>query len=234
MSRRRACPRRSRPAASAWTARPSALADPPQEPGCPAAMTTSISCYAAEVELPDERPGTVRSRLGPDVQPYVPERFDWPEPGSRPLEHRPVIVGAGPGRADRRLPAGRARLSPLDPGTRPGRQGPRRRRPPVRRGGAARPRKQLPLRRGGRRHLQRRQAHLARHRARRAARPGNPRRMPRQAVDPLRASAAPRVEPPAAGRPHPAAQVRGSWAARSGSRAGSRTSIIADGRLRGS
>ena len=33
------------------------------------------------------------------------------------------------------------------------------------RAGPARPREQLPLRRGGRRHLQRRQAHLARHRA---------------------------------------------------------------------
>ncbi len=48
--------------------------------------------YSAEVRLPDE------TRLGtlPDVHPFVPDRFDWPEPGSRPLEHRPVIVGSGP------------------------------------------------------------------------------------------------------------------------------------------
>src|SRR3954454_13651209 len=47
--------------------------------------------YAAEVDLPDARQGK-RQRLGPDVEPFVPERFDWPEPGARPLERRPVIV----------------------------------------------------------------------------------------------------------------------------------------------
>lgn len=52
--------------------------------------------YAAEVEVPDE-PG-VRTTLGdlPGVSPFVPERFDWPEPGPRPLATRPVVVGAGP------------------------------------------------------------------------------------------------------------------------------------------
>jgi uncharacterized FAD-dependent dehydrogenase len=50
--------------------------------------------YATAVELaeggPRIEPGT------PDIQPFVPERFDWPEPGTRPLRHRPVIVGSGP------------------------------------------------------------------------------------------------------------------------------------------
>jgi uncharacterized FAD-dependent dehydrogenase len=58
--------------------------------------------YAAEVELPEgegegERvPGLAGGRFGPDVEPFVPDLFDWPEPGPRPLERRPVIVGAGP------------------------------------------------------------------------------------------------------------------------------------------
>jgi uncharacterized FAD-dependent dehydrogenase len=52
--------------------------------------------YAMELELPDEDARHVESRGVPDVQPYIPERFSWPEPGSRPLGHRPVIVGAGP------------------------------------------------------------------------------------------------------------------------------------------
>ena len=53
--------------------------------------------YAAVVDLPEQDLSTrrrgVRSRT---LEPYVPERFDWPEPGLTPLEHRPVIVGAGP------------------------------------------------------------------------------------------------------------------------------------------
>ncbi|HEX8199149.1 MAG TPA: NAD(P)-binding protein [Isosphaeraceae bacterium] len=52
--------------------------------------------YAAEVELPGDEPTLVARDLGPDVAPFVPERFDWPEPGGEPLAHRPVIVGAGP------------------------------------------------------------------------------------------------------------------------------------------
>ena len=63
---------------------------------------------------------------------------------------------------------------------------------------------------GGAGHVQRRQADLPRHRPRRPPRPGNPRRVPRQAVDRLRAPAAPRLQPPAAGRPDPPAQVRGA------------------------
>ena len=34
--------------------------------------------------------------LGPDVEPYAPDQFAWPEPGGEPLERRPVVVGAGP------------------------------------------------------------------------------------------------------------------------------------------
>jgi len=49
--------------------------------------------YAAEVEVPDadDRP------RGADVERFAAEGFDWPErPGPTPLEHRPVIIGAGP------------------------------------------------------------------------------------------------------------------------------------------
>lgn len=50
--------------------------------------------YSVEVELPEDlRPGILS---GPDIQPFQVERFPWPEPGSEPLEHRPVIIGAGP------------------------------------------------------------------------------------------------------------------------------------------
>lgn len=52
--------------------------------------------YAMEIELPDEMMRRVESQETRDVQTYVPERFPWPEPGSRPLSHRPVIIGAGP------------------------------------------------------------------------------------------------------------------------------------------
>jgi uncharacterized FAD-dependent dehydrogenase len=50
--------------------------------------------YAAAVDLPEEDLGRIRA--SPDLQPYVPERFEWPDPGSSPLRHRPLIVGAGP------------------------------------------------------------------------------------------------------------------------------------------
>jgi uncharacterized FAD-dependent dehydrogenase len=52
--------------------------------------------YAMEVEVPDEEAGRIRSRQDPAVQPFVPERFSWPEPGAQPMAHRPVIIGAGP------------------------------------------------------------------------------------------------------------------------------------------
>ncbi len=52
--------------------------------------------YAAEVELPGESTSLGRRTPGPDVAPFVPERFDWPEPGRTPLPTRPVVIGAGP------------------------------------------------------------------------------------------------------------------------------------------
>jgi uncharacterized protein len=50
--------------------------------------------YAAAVDLPEPDLARIGASLG--LENYVPERFDWPEPGSSPLVHRPVIVGAGP------------------------------------------------------------------------------------------------------------------------------------------
>jgi uncharacterized FAD-dependent dehydrogenase len=50
--------------------------------------------YAAAVELPEQELGKVGASIGFNA--YIPDRFDWPEPGSTPLGHRPVIVGAGP------------------------------------------------------------------------------------------------------------------------------------------
>src|SRR3954464_15759100 len=52
--------------------------------------------YAMEVDLAEQAARRVPARPDPGVRPFIPERFDWPEPGSRPLEHRPVIIGAGP------------------------------------------------------------------------------------------------------------------------------------------
>ena len=48
--------------------------------------------YAAEVELPESE-GKLRA---PDVEVFESERFDWPEPGLAALEHRPLVIGAGP------------------------------------------------------------------------------------------------------------------------------------------
>jgi len=50
--------------------------------------------YAAEVEIPTD--GASLQPSGSGVERFVPERFDWPEPGREPLRHRPVIIGAGP------------------------------------------------------------------------------------------------------------------------------------------
>ena len=52
--------------------------------------------YAIEVEVPDLEAHQIRSRQDPEIQPFVPERFWWPDPGLRPLDHPPVIIGAGP------------------------------------------------------------------------------------------------------------------------------------------
>ena len=61
-----------------------------------AGTTTSTSSTRPRSSCPSDEAGSPARRLGPDVEPFVPEPFDWPEPGPRPLEHRPVIVGAGP------------------------------------------------------------------------------------------------------------------------------------------
>lgn len=53
--------------------------------------------YSAEVELPEDEDALAAHGLAPGVERFVADRFDWPEnPGPEPLEHRPVIVGAGP------------------------------------------------------------------------------------------------------------------------------------------
>jgi uncharacterized FAD-dependent dehydrogenase len=49
---------------------------------------------AAEVQGPGDGAGLIPA--GGDVAPFIPEGFEWPEPGPEPLEDRPVIVGAGP------------------------------------------------------------------------------------------------------------------------------------------
>jgi uncharacterized FAD-dependent dehydrogenase len=50
--------------------------------------------YAAEVEIPGD--GASLQVSGSDVEPFIPDGFEWPEPGPEPLERRPVIIGAGP------------------------------------------------------------------------------------------------------------------------------------------
>jgi uncharacterized FAD-dependent dehydrogenase len=52
--------------------------------------------FALEVELPAEEQERLTARPVPDVQFHAVETFSWPDPGARPLEHRPVIIGAGP------------------------------------------------------------------------------------------------------------------------------------------
>lgn len=52
--------------------------------------------YSAEVELPESAARRVLSRRTDGVEAYDPDRFDWPEPGRRRLNDRPVVVGAGP------------------------------------------------------------------------------------------------------------------------------------------
>ena len=52
--------------------------------------------YAAEVELPGAEATVVDRLRSRDVEPFEADRFDWPEPGAASLNHRPVIIGAGP------------------------------------------------------------------------------------------------------------------------------------------
>ncbi len=51
--------------------------------------------YAAEVELPNGE-DEIATRLPTGIERFEPDRFDWPEPGSLPMAHRPVVIGAGP------------------------------------------------------------------------------------------------------------------------------------------
>ena len=71
--------------------------------------------YAAEVEVPGD--GASIRREGGGIEPFVPEVFDWPEPGREPLEHRPVIVGAGPAGLFAGFLLAKDGYRPLDPGT---------------------------------------------------------------------------------------------------------------------
>jgi uncharacterized FAD-dependent dehydrogenase len=51
---------------------------------------------SAAIELAEDDRQRVKLSSADGIESYEPERFDWPEPGAGPLEHRPVIVGAGP------------------------------------------------------------------------------------------------------------------------------------------
>src|SRR3954451_21933322 len=187
--------------------------------------------YSAEVELPEGEAQIAQRGPWPDVERFEAERFEWPEPGSGRLEHRPVVIGAGPaglfagyllaldgyrplvlerGRevkdrvADvRRFDAG----GPLDPESNylfgEGGGG-------TLSGGKVTSPYTGPGGRGGGRHVQRRQAHLAEYRAGRPEDPRDPGRLPRQAVDRLRAPAPPRLQSAASGGPDPEAEVRGA------------------------
>ena len=52
--------------------------------------------YAAEIEIPGAEAELIGRGRAVGVEHYIPEGFDWPEPGREPLEHRPLILGAGP------------------------------------------------------------------------------------------------------------------------------------------
>jgi uncharacterized FAD-dependent dehydrogenase len=58
--------------------------------------------YSAEVVVPDADPARLaesarRQAPGVQIEPYSEPPFEWPEPGTRPLRHRPVVIGSGPG-----------------------------------------------------------------------------------------------------------------------------------------
>ncbi|HEU5115710.1 MAG TPA: FAD-dependent oxidoreductase, partial [Isosphaeraceae bacterium] len=53
--------------------------------------------YSAEVDLPGDEEAIAHRDLGRGIERFQEDQFDWPEsPGQVPMEHRPVIVGAGP------------------------------------------------------------------------------------------------------------------------------------------
>lgn len=51
--------------------------------------------FTAAVEVDDEAK-FLRRKTRADVASFVPHSFDWPTPGGKVLDHRPVVVGAGP------------------------------------------------------------------------------------------------------------------------------------------
>src|SRR5437763_12970897 len=53
--------------------------------------------YSAEVRVPDEAAVLRHARPRVQVEPYAEPPFEMPPPGERPLAHRPVGVGSGPG-----------------------------------------------------------------------------------------------------------------------------------------
>ena len=71
------------------------LAHPPQEPRRPQPRRPPLR-LRRRGRGSRATSGHRRTPQGPDVEPFRAERFDWPEPGPDPLEHRPVIIGAGP------------------------------------------------------------------------------------------------------------------------------------------
>jgi uncharacterized FAD-dependent dehydrogenase len=52
--------------------------------------------YRAAVQLDPAAASRIERCPLPGVEPFVPERFHWPEPGTRPLANRPVVIGCGP------------------------------------------------------------------------------------------------------------------------------------------
>ena len=126
------------------------------------------SCRATQRALV-ERVGAARRRRRNRAL-RASRRSKCPRPDSEPLAERPVVIGSGPAGAGGRLLSGRARLSAAGAGARPGRARADPRRAGLRRRRPAQSGKQLPVRRRRSRHVQRRQAHLPRRRARRAAR----------------------------------------------------------------
>jgi uncharacterized FAD-dependent dehydrogenase len=52
--------------------------------------------YSAAVDLAEDDAIRISASPRTDLEPYVPKRSEWPDPGASPLRHRPVIVGSGP------------------------------------------------------------------------------------------------------------------------------------------
>lgn len=55
-----------------------------------------VFVYSAAIELLDDESRVFAERRHPQVEAYLPDRFDEPVPGIEPLRERPVIVGSGP------------------------------------------------------------------------------------------------------------------------------------------